>query len=149
MTDEQQEQWNKHGCGPRCLIAMSRERQIPITADQILDAFLPKYPQWVTKCGSTVTSMLIDIARHFGLCSQAHVFRTTEEILTLAKNNQLAGVLAFTECTSSSHCWLLARYLPDTEEFLFADPAPNGQNYPHTLPSDVVNQRFAYFLALF
>jgi len=96
MTEEQEKQFILYGCGSRCLIAMANNLGIAITREEFIDRFSPDYPQWITHCGITNTSMLIDLARKIGISHWADTTADFDLLLKHQAEGRLRGAILMT-----------------------------------------------------
>ena len=150
MTSEQQKQWYDFACGPRCLLELSKYRNITITVDDFIQKFSPKYPEWGVRCGVTCTSELIDIARDLNLCNNVAALRNKSKIKEILKNRATLGILVLTDVKQNDvnqelyHCRLLI--VIKNNIWVLFHPDQSGQDmYVHETEASLDDQ-LAHFL---
>lgn len=92
----QEHQFKKYGCACRCLIKLREIHQKPISTTDFIAQFYKCYEKtWKEKCGGTMTSIVIDLARELRLCTDADT--RTDQNHIKNKLNETYGVLVFTD----------------------------------------------------
>jgi hypothetical protein len=67
MTPEQERQFNRFGCFPRCLIELAKRAQNPITRDQFCERFAHKFRDPQEKYGALDPDYIPEVARDLSL----------------------------------------------------------------------------------
>ena len=156
MTHNHQADFDKYGCGSRCLIKLAELHQKPITKAQFCQRFESLFPQSKT-FGGTVTSTLTDIARKLELCIQADTMVSKCLIKQLRAEDGFSGALMITERQRMKdgslpmvhHCRLLLRF-DELGRWLFWHPEPNGTAIdPYPLTELEIDEQVPHFLVLY
>lgn len=96
MKTEQKIQFDAFGCACRCLIKLCEMHGKPISEEKFLSVYFERYrTTWEKKCGGTMTSMVIDIARELELCTDADT--RTDQQFVVSQFGKTFGILAITD----------------------------------------------------
>ena len=156
MTAEQILDFNKFGCGSRCLMKLSELYGKPINKEEFCQKFSTYFPYPETQYGGTVVSSLIDIARHMGICNGFADTSVDPELCKAAfLNRQTRGVFLITEREKDKnneicinhHCRLLLNW--EDDKLLVWHPNPDGTEREMTLEKEQLPERLANFVLLY
>ena len=155
MTAEQKEQFDKFGCVSRCIIKLMEWHHKPITADEFVARFYPRFPHWVEACGLLSMSDIIDICRELQIARHANTYRDRAVVLGFLQGVRTSGVFMFSERAFNGasdkiyHCSLVGY---TNQRFRVWSPCTNGIFVEGELENaafdEMVDKGLAHFLVL-
>jgi hypothetical protein len=94
----QAEQFNRFGCGCRCLMRLRELREMPILSrEDFIESFVELFKAaWSKRCGVTNTSALIDIGRKLDLCDFADTISYLPKAKRMLEADAYSGALLLT-----------------------------------------------------
>jgi len=135
--------FNEYGCGPRCLLKLLADKNTPMSADEFLVQFSPRYPSWQDsdddpKPGLTSIEMIFDIARELGLVSKPRIEGDYSEVIEAFTNETksilVRSLIHLQTEVPNDHISLLT-YI-DTEHFEIWCPLQDGTDIVLPFPAE-------------
>jgi hypothetical protein len=129
---------NQHGAACRCLLRLRENTGQPGMSDSsFIERFLPRYPAWQERPGTTDATTLIEISKELQLASRMETFRDYDRVLRAHQAGR--GILIQTEhapeqieTDSVTRSYITLLVAMSEEGFTIWCPYPSGHS--DTLP---------------
>src|SRR5438105_4150656 len=132
MTADQRKRYNEYGCVSRCIVELSKAKELSITDDEFCERFDRRFFLNWERYGMLLTSQIAEVTRELGVGRQFLTFRRYPAIVSRFNDGQ-TGIFVFSEIDlreghhgCNDHCSLLREI--DDHRFKLWIPWQDGSN---------------------